>query len=67
VFVKYSKCQKCFKILSIFIICVRRTWEDNIKMDLQEVGFGCVDWIELLQDRERWWALLTAVKNLRVP
>jgi len=44
-----------------------RRWEDNIKMDLQEVGFGGMDWIELAQDRNRWRALLTAVMNLRVP
>jgi hypothetical protein len=45
----------------------RRRWEDNIKMDLQEVGCGVVDWIELAQDRNRWWALVTAVMNLQVP
>ena len=45
----------------------RRTWEDNTKMDLQEVGFGCMDWIELAQDRDRWRALVNAVMNLRVP
>jgi len=45
----------------------RRRWEDNIKMDLQEMGFGGVDWIELAQDRDRWWALVTAVMNMRVP
>ena len=42
-------------------------WEDNIKMDLQEVGCGGVDWIELAQDGDRWWALMTAVMNPRVP
>ena len=41
--------------------------EDNIKMDLQEVGCGCMDWIELAQDRNRWWALVEAVMNLQVP
>ena len=40
---------------------------DNIKMDLQEVGGGCGDWIELAQDRDRWWALVSMVRNLRVP
>ena len=42
-----------------------RRWEDNIKMDLREVGCGCVDWIELAQDRDRWRALVSAVMNLR--
>ena len=45
----------------------RRRWEDNIKMDLQEVGCGVMDWIELAQDRDRWRALVIAVMNLRVP
>jgi len=45
----------------------RRRWEDNIKMDLQEVGFESMDWIELAQDRDRWRALMSAVLNLRVP
>ena len=45
----------------------RRRWEDNIKMDLQEVGCGGKNWIELAQDRDRWRALVTAVMNLRVP
>jgi hypothetical protein len=45
----------------------RRRWEDNIKMDLQEVGCMGMDWIELVQDRDRWRALLNAVMNLRVP
>jgi hypothetical protein len=44
----------------------RRTWEDNIKMDLQEVGCGGMDWIELAQDREKWRALVNAVMNLWV-
>jgi hypothetical protein len=44
----------------------RRRWEDNIKMDLQEVRCGHMDWIELAQDRERWRALVSAVVNLRV-
>jgi hypothetical protein len=45
----------------------RRRWEDNIKMDLQEVGCGGVDWIELAENRDRWRALVSAVMNLRVP
>jgi hypothetical protein len=44
-----------------------RRWEDNIRMDLREVGYGCVDWIGLAQDRDRWRALVSAVRNLRVP
>jgi hypothetical protein len=42
-------------------------WEDNIKMDFQEVGCEGMDWIDLLQDRDRWWALVIAVLNLRGP
>ena len=45
----------------------RRRWVDTIKVDLQEVGYRVVDWIELAQDRDRWWAFVTAVMNLRVP
>jgi hypothetical protein len=45
----------------------RRGWEDNIKMDNQEVGCGCMDWIDLAQDRARWRALVNAVINFRVP
>jgi hypothetical protein len=42
-------------------------WEDNVRMDLREVGYGCEDWIGLAQDRNRWRALVSAVRNLRVP
>ena len=45
----------------------RRRWEDNIKIDLQEVRCVIMDWIELTQDRDRWRALVNAVMNLRVP
>jgi len=45
----------------------RRRWEDNIKMDLQEVGCGDMDWIELAQNRDRWQALVTVVMKLWVP
>ena len=45
----------------------RRRWEDDIKMDLQEVGRGDMDLIELAQDRDRWRAFVTMVMNLRVP
>ena len=46
---------------------LRSRWEDNIKKDLQEVGCGGMDWIELAQDRGRWRVLMNAVINLRVP
>jgi hypothetical protein len=45
----------------------RRRWEDNIKMDLGEIGWGGMDWINLAQDRDRWRALVKAVMNHRVP
>jgi len=45
----------------------RRRWVDNIRMDLQEVGCGYMDWIGLAQDRDRWRTLVSAVMNLRVP
>ena len=45
----------------------RHIWEDNIKMHLQEVGCEIMDWIELAEDRDRCWALVNAVLNLRVP
>ena len=45
----------------------RYRWEDNIKMELQEVGGGCGDWMELAQDRDRWRALVNAVMNVWVP
>jgi hypothetical protein len=45
----------------------RHKWEESIKMDLQEVGSGGMDWIDLAQDRHRWQALANALINLRVP
>jgi len=59
-------------ILKVLILCYlgrrRRRWEDNIKMDLQEVGWGGgVDWIKLTQDRDRWRALVNMIMKLRVP
>jgi hypothetical protein len=45
----------------------RRRWENNIKMDLQDVGGGCGDWMELAQDRDRCGALVSTVENFRVP
>ena len=45
----------------------RRRWENNIKMNLQEVGCGDMNWIDLAQDRDRWRALVNAVMSLRIP
>jgi hypothetical protein len=45
----------------------RRRWEDSIKMDLQVLGCGVMDWIELAEDRDRWRAVVNAVMNVRVP
>ena len=45
----------------------RSRWKDNIKTDLQEVGRGCRDWMELAQDRDRWRAFVSTVMNFRVP
>jgi hypothetical protein len=43
----------------------RRRWEDGIKLDLRDIGWGGVEWIHLAQDRDRWWAVVNAVMNLR--
>jgi hypothetical protein len=45
----------------------RRTWEDNIRMDLREIGWGGMDWIDLAEDRDQWRALVNTVMNLWVP
>ena len=45
----------------------RRRWDDNIKMDLREVGRVCGDWMELAQNRDRWRALVSTVMNFRIP
>ena len=45
----------------------RRRWVDNIRMDLQEVGCGYMDWIGLAQDRDMWRTLVSVIMNLRVP
>jgi hypothetical protein len=44
----------------------RRRWEDGIRIDLREIGWGSVDWIQLAQDRDRWRALVNTMMNLRV-
>jgi hypothetical protein len=49
------------------LVSPKRRWEDNINLDLQEVGCGGMDWIEVAQDRDRWRELVNAVMNLRVP
>jgi hypothetical protein len=45
----------------------RHRWEDNIKMDLREIGWGGMNWIHLAQDVEQWWASMNTVMNLRIP
>jgi hypothetical protein len=45
----------------------RRRWEDNIRINLREIGWGGMDWIDLAQDRDQWRALVNTVINLRVP
>jgi hypothetical protein len=45
----------------------RRRWEDYIRMDIREIGWGGMDWIDLAQDRDQWKALVNTLKNLRLP
>jgi len=57
-----------WKVILLSVCGVRRRWEDNIKMDFQEVGGGGHgDWMELAQDRDRWRALVGTVRDFRVP
>jgi hypothetical protein len=46
---------------------IKRGWENNIRMDLREIGWGGMDWINLARDRDQWRAIVNAVMNLRVP
>ena len=62
-----QRCIQCFGEGKRPLGRTRRRWEGNIKMDLQVVGCGDMDWIDLAQDRDRWRALVIAVMNLRVP
>jgi hypothetical protein len=57
----------CIILSSHFLNTQIIIWEDNIKMDLQEVGWCCGDWMELAQDRDRWRALVSTIKNFRGP
>jgi hypothetical protein len=45
----------------------RRRWVDNIKMDIREIGCDGINWVDVAQDRDQWWALVNTVLNLRVP
>ena len=60
------KCSSNFNI-NFTLVRPRRRWVDNIRMDIQEGGCGCVDWIGLAQDKDRWRTIVSAVMNLRVP
>jgi hypothetical protein len=65
--ISLSNVAKCFPEGKRQLGRPRRRWEDNVRMDLQEVGCGREDWIGLAQDRDRCRALVSAVRNLRVP
>jgi hypothetical protein len=60
-------CPTLSQTVSVVITLIRRRWEDNIKIDLQEVRWEGMDWIDLAQGRDRWRALVHVVMNLRVP
>ena len=60
-------CDGCRFDVCVYCKSCSRRWEDNIKMDLQEVGRGCGDWMGLAPDRDRWRALVSTVMNFRVP
>jgi hypothetical protein len=61
-------CRTLKRVCDLYILCARICrWEDNIKMDLREVGCGGADWVDLAQDRDRWRAVVYTVMNLRVP
>jgi len=65
---RFSRNQShCYRGAAKSLARPRRRWEDNIKVDLQEVRCGDMDWIELSQDRDRWRALVNAAMNLWVP
>jgi predicted small integral membrane protein len=49
------------------LLKTQHSWEDNLKINLKEMGWGGMDWIDLAQDRDRWWALVNVVINLQVP
>ena len=61
-----SLARECNELV-VLLLNGRRRWEDNIKMDLQEVGGGRGDWMELAQDRDGWRSLVGMVRNFRVP
>ena len=62
-----QRCIQCFGEGKRPLGRPRRRWEDNNEMDLQEFGCGRMDWIDLAQDRDRWWSFVNKVMNLRVP
>ena len=65
----YRVLQKCIQSFSGKRLLGRQRcrWENNVKMDLREVGSNAGDWIDVAQDKDQWWAYVRAVMNLRVP